>query len=73
MWKHKGSSSDPTIYWGLLVLHPLGKLLAFSYLHRLDEETHQGWLAEEQTGFHLGHYVEVHQLLLIYLLLVASY
>ena len=61
------------MYRGLLVLHPLGKLLALSYLHRLDAETHsQGWLAEEQAGFRLGHRIEDHQLLLTYLLLAAS-
>ena len=48
VWKHKGNPSDPATYRGLSVLHPLGKLLALSYLHRLDEATHrQGWLAEE--------------------------
>ena len=73
VWKHKGNPSDPTTYRGLSVLHPLGKLLALSYLHRLDAETHsQGWLAEEQAGFRLGHCIEDHQLLLTYLLLAAS-
>ena len=61
------------MYWELSVLHPLGKLLALSYLHRLAVETHsRGWLAEEQAGFHLGHHIEDHQLLLTYLLLAAS-
>ena len=74
VWKHKGSPLDPTTYWGLSSLQLLGKLLAFRYLHRLDEETHrQGWLAEKQAGFCLGHHVEDHQLLLTYLLLVASH
>ena len=74
VWKHKGSPLDPITYRGLLVLHPLGKLLALSYLHHLDKETHhRGWLAEEQAGFCLGHHVEDHQLLLTYLLLVASH
>ena len=73
VWKHKGSPSDPATYRGLSVLHPLGKLLALSYLHRLDAETHRhGWLAEEQAGFRLGHHIEDHQLLLTYLLLAAS-
>ena len=46
-WKQKGNPSDPATYQGLLVLHPLGELLALSYLHCLDEATHhQGWLAE---------------------------
>ena len=73
VWRHKGSPSDPTIYRGLSVLHPLRKLLALSYLHYLDEETHRhGRLAEELAGFCLGHHVEDHQLLLTYLLLVAS-
>ena len=61
------------MYWGLSVLHPLGKLLALSYLHHLDAETHsRGWLAEEQAGFRLGHCIEDHQLLLTYLLLATS-
>ena len=61
------------MYQGLSVLHPLGKLFALSYLHCLDTETHcQGWLAEEQVGICLGHYVEDHQLLQTYLLLAAS-
>ena len=48
VWKHKGTPSDPATYWGLSVLHPMGKLLALCYLHRLDEETHhRSWLAEE--------------------------
>ena len=73
VWKHKGSPLDPTMYRGQSVLHPLGKLLALSYLHRLDAETHcPGWLAEEQAGLHLGHRVEDHQLLLTFLLLAAS-
>ena len=49
------------MYRGLSVLHPLGKLLALSYLHRLDAETHRNrWLAEEQAGFHLGYRMEDH-------------
>ena len=52
---------DPAMYWGLSIFHPLGKLLALSFLHCLDTETHRhGWLAEEQAGFRLGHYVEDH-------------
>ena len=48
VWKHKGTPSDPATYRGLSVLHPMGKLLALCYLHRLDEETHpRSWLAEE--------------------------
>ena len=48
--------------------------MALSYLHRLDDETHyHGWLAKEQAGFHLGHHIEDHQLLLTYLLLAASH
>ena len=63
-----------TIYCGLSFFRPLRKLLALSYLYHLDEEMHsQGWLAEEQAGFCLGYYVEDHQLLLTYLLLVASH
>ena len=74
VWKHKGTPSDPATYRGLSVLHPLGKLLALCYLHRLDEATHhRGWLAEEQAGFCLGHRIEDHQLLLTYLLLAASH
>ena len=73
VWKQKGTPSDPATYRGLSVLHPLGKLLALSYLRRLDDETHcHGWLAKEQAGFHLGHRIEDHQLLLTYLLLAAS-
>ena len=61
------------MYRGVLVLHPLGKLLALSYLHCLDAEAHgQGWLAKEQVGFYLGNCMEDHQLLLTYLLLAAS-
>ena len=61
VWKQKGAPSDPAMYRGLSVLHPLGKLLALSYLHRLDAETHRHrWLAEEQAGFRLGHRVEDH-------------
>ena len=74
VWKHKGSPSDPVTYWGLSVLHPLGKLLALYYLHCLDEETHyHGWLAEKQAGFCLVHHMKDHQLLLTYLLLAASH
>ena len=66
--------SDPAMYWGFSVLHPLGKLLALCYLYRLDEETHgYGWLAEKQVGFCLGHQIEDHQLLLTYFPLVASH
>ena len=73
VWKEKGTPSDPTTYQGLSVLHPLGKLLALSYLHHLDDETHcQCWLAEKQARFCLGHHIEEHQLLLTYLLLAAS-
>ena len=73
VWKQKGTPSDPATYRGLSVLHLLGKLLALSYLRRLDDETHcRGWLAKEQAGFRLGHRIEDHQLLLTYLLLAAS-
>ena len=73
VWKQKGTPSDPVTYRGLSVLHLLGKLLALSYLCRLDDETHcRGWLVKEQAGFCLGHRIEDHQLLLTYLLLVAS-
>ena len=73
VWNNNGFPLDLATYRGLLVLHPLGKLLALSYLHRLDEEPHhRDGLAEEQAGFCLGHHVEDHQLLLTYLLLVAS-
>ena len=55
VWKHKCTPLDPTMYQGLLVLHLLGKLLALSYLHHLDEKTHHhSWLAKEQVGFYLG-------------------
>ena len=61
------------MYQGLSVLHPLGKLLALSYLHHLDAGTHcRGWLAEEQARFRFGHHIEDNQLLLTYLLLAAS-
>ena len=44
------------MYQGLSILHPLGKLLALSYLHNLDNETHHcGLLVKEQVGFCLGH------------------
>ena len=73
VWKQKGTPSDPATYRGLLVLHPLRKLLALSYLRCLDDETHcHGWLPKEQAGFHLGYHIEDHQLLLMYLLLAAS-
>ena len=56
-----------------MILYPLGKLLALSYLCHLDDETHCcGWLIQEQAGFHLGYCIEDHQLLLTYLLLAAS-
>ena len=47
LWKQKGTPSDPATYRGLSALHPLGKLLALSYLRYLDDKTHcQGWLAK---------------------------
>ena len=66
VWKQVGVPSDPMMYQGFSILHPLGKLLTLSYLHCLDAKTHCcGWLVEEQVGFHLGHHVENHQMLLI--------
>ena len=44
----QGSPLDPATHWGLLVLHPLGKLLALSYIYHLNEKTnHHSWLAKE--------------------------
>ena len=74
VWKQKGTPLDPAIYWELTVLHPLRKLLALSYLHCPDADTHcHSWLVEEQAGFYLGNCVEDYQILLTYLLLAASY
>ena len=42
-------------------------------MHYLDAKTHNySYLAEEQAGFHLSYHMENHQMLLKYLLLVAS-
>ena len=60
-WMQKCPSSEPSIYQGLSVLHLVGKLLAISYLHCLDAETHyHGWLVKEKLGFHLGRHMEDH-------------
>ena len=59
VWKQKGAPPDPEINWGFSILHPLGKLLALSYLYLLDAEMHRpGWLAEDQAGFCLRYYME---------------
>ena len=72
-WKQKSSTSDPSKYHGLSVLHPMGKLLALCYLQRLDAATlTHDWLAPEQAGFRAGHRIEDHQLLVTYLMLGAA-
>ena len=56
-----------------MVVHPIGKLLSLAILCWLD--THPDapqWRAAEQAGFHAGHWIEDHQLLITYLMMMAA-
>ena len=73
MWKGRGSPTDPGTYRPITVVHPIGKLLSLAILRRL--ETHPDapqWRAAEQAGFHAGHRIEDHQLLITYLMMAAA-
>ena len=69
----QGSPTDPGTYCPITVVHPIGKLLSLAILRWVDTNPDAPqWHAAEQAGFHTGHWIKDHQLLITYLMIATA-